>query len=378
MLDWHYVSLGIYLYRVRHIVCGYFGKLAIKNIHKLERRVVIMSSSKRMPKELYYLGIAESVSKRSSCLNKQWGAVIVKDDVIIATGYNGSPRGLPNCCETGSCYRIEHNIPRGTMYETCLTRDTMIMRPNGRRESVGSIFDHQQEHTRVVYGMNPNSHLVLQVPGVAINSGYRDELYTITFETGRQIRCTAEHRFLLEDRVTYVEAQNLKPLDHLAGVRWQHDPYRAGNEWLMDHTVTVADVWKTTLAKPVPVYDLMVPEYENFVISIGDNDTNIGIISHNCSAIHAEQNAIISAPRSSMLHSTMYIYGFDNTKNALVEHPDSCALCKRMIINAGIDQVIFADTTGICKLDHPTGEYGYRIAKVSDWISEYDPDQHGY
>ena len=337
-----------------------------------------MDSRQRMSKELYYLGIAESVSKRSSCINKQWGAVIVKDDVIIATGYNGSPRGLPNCCETGSCYRIEHNIPRGTMYETCLARNTMIMRPNGRRESIGSILDHQNEHTRIIYGMNPTTHAVLQIQGVAIQSGVRTKMYAIVFETGKKLECTADHRFLLADRKTYVEAKDLKPLDQLAGVRWQYDPFRAGNEWLIDHTVTVADIWEEVLPKPIPVYDMMVPEYENFVISIGDNDTNIGIISHNCSAIHAEQNAIISAPRSDMMHATMYVYGFDVERNSLVDKPDSCALCKRMIINAGIDQVIFADVEGICKLSHPTGAYGYRVAKVSDWISEYDPENWGY
>ena len=49
----------------------------------------------------------------------EWGAVIVKDDEIISTGYNGSPRGRKNCCDIGECYRIKNNIPRGTHYESC-------------------------------------------------------------------------------------------------------------------------------------------------------------------------------------------------------------------------------------------------------------------
>lgn len=58
---------------------------------------------KRTTKDEYYLGIALAVSKRSTCLKRHYGCVIVKDDIIIATGYNGSPRGEENCCDRGSC-----------------------------------------------------------------------------------------------------------------------------------------------------------------------------------------------------------------------------------------------------------------------------------
>ena len=65
----------------------------------------------RPSKEEYYLGIALAVSKRSTCLKRHYGCVIVKDDVIIATGYNGSPRGCENCCDVGVCKRLNkpHN-----------------------------------------------------------------------------------------------------------------------------------------------------------------------------------------------------------------------------------------------------------------------------
>ena len=65
----------------------------------------------RPSKEEYYLGIALAVSKRSTCLKRHYGCVIVKDDVIIATGYNGSPRGCENCCDIGVCKRLDkpHN-----------------------------------------------------------------------------------------------------------------------------------------------------------------------------------------------------------------------------------------------------------------------------
>lgn len=337
-----------------------------------------MSNSSRMPKELYYLGIAEAVSKRSSCLNKQYGAVIVKNDSVISTGYNGSARGLPNCCELGYCYRIEHNIERGTMYETCLASSVKIMLPNGRKEAMGSIYKFQSGVDRMYYAMDPDTKHFSQVKGTVIESGVRNRMYCIEFETGQKIHCTPEHRFLSDDRITYVEAQTLKALDRIAGVRWQYDPFREGREWLIDHTVTISDVYEVILSRPEPVYDLIVPQYANFVISIGDDGSNIGIVSHNCNAVHAEQNAIISAKRSDMLHSTMYLYGYDLTQRRLVENPNCCTLCRRMIVNAGIDQVVFADENGIRKTDHPTNSYGYLVRNVNDWIAEYDPDNRGY
>ncbi len=73
----------------------------------------------RVSKENYYLDIAETVSERSTCLRRRFGAIIVKNDVIVSTGYNGAPRGRVNCNERGSCYRDEMHIPRGERYELC-------------------------------------------------------------------------------------------------------------------------------------------------------------------------------------------------------------------------------------------------------------------
>ncbi|MBQ9403483.1 MAG: dCMP deaminase family protein [Synergistaceae bacterium] len=73
----------------------------------------------RPSKDEYYLNIAETVMQRSTCLRRKYGSVIVKNDEIIATGYNGSPRGEINCCDTGKCLRQEQNIPHGERYELC-------------------------------------------------------------------------------------------------------------------------------------------------------------------------------------------------------------------------------------------------------------------
>ena len=74
---------------------------------------------KRISKENYYLNMAETALERSTCLRRKWGAVIVKNDEIISTGYNGAPRGRKNCDELGYCIREILNIPRGERYELC-------------------------------------------------------------------------------------------------------------------------------------------------------------------------------------------------------------------------------------------------------------------
>jgi len=73
----------------------------------------------RISKINYYLDIAETVASRSTCLRKKYGAIIVKNDVIISTGYCGSPRGRQNCSDMGSCIREQLSIPRGERYELC-------------------------------------------------------------------------------------------------------------------------------------------------------------------------------------------------------------------------------------------------------------------
>jgi len=67
----------------------------------------------------YFIEIAKVVSSRSTCLRRKYGAVIVKDRVIISTGYNGSPRGMDNCIDLGQCTRDELNVPSGERYELC-------------------------------------------------------------------------------------------------------------------------------------------------------------------------------------------------------------------------------------------------------------------
>ena len=73
----------------------------------------------RVSKHNYYLDIAQTVSERSTCLRKRYGAIIVKNDSIISTGYNGAPRNRKNCSDLMFCMRNKLGIPRGERYELC-------------------------------------------------------------------------------------------------------------------------------------------------------------------------------------------------------------------------------------------------------------------
>ncbi|WP_343209349.1 deoxycytidylate deaminase [Anaerolentibacter hominis] len=73
----------------------------------------------RRDKINYYLDLAEVVSQRGTCLRKRYGAVIVKNDEVISTGYVGAPRGRKNCTDLGFCIRQQMHVPRGERYELC-------------------------------------------------------------------------------------------------------------------------------------------------------------------------------------------------------------------------------------------------------------------
>lgn len=150
----------------------------------------------RRDKVNYYLDIAETVSKRSTCLRRIYGAVIVNHDEIIATGYVGAPRGRKNCSDLNFCIRAKLGVPRGERYELCRS-------------------------------------------------------------------------------------------------------------------------------------------------------------------VHAEANAIISAPREKMLGATLYLVGFEVDTMNYIEKASSCSMCKRMVINAGIDKVVIRDT-----------KEDYRMIQVQDWIDQ--------
>ncbi len=126
----------------------------------------------RKDKINYYLDIAQSVSERSTCLRRHYGCVIVKNDEIISTGYNGAPRGRKNCDELGYCYREKMDIPRGERYELCRSvhAEQNAIISAARRDLIGSVM--------YIVGVNakdgtiePNSTSCKMCKRVVINSG---------------------------------------------------------------------------------------------------------------------------------------------------------------------------------------------------------------
>lgn len=95
----------------------------------------------RKDKDNYYLDIAESVLGRGTCLRRNFGAIIVKNDEIISTGYTGAPRGRKNCVDLGYCMREKMQIPRGERYELCRSvhAEANCIISASRRDTIGGV-----------------------------------------------------------------------------------------------------------------------------------------------------------------------------------------------------------------------------------------------
>ena len=105
----------------------------------------------RIVKENYYLDIAETVLERSTCLRRQYGAIIVRNDEIVATGYYGAPRGRKNCSDLGYCVREQMRVPRGERYELCRSvhAEANAIISASRNECIGGdIYVPENDHQR--------------------------------------------------------------------------------------------------------------------------------------------------------------------------------------------------------------------------------------
>ena len=112
----------------------------------------------RRDKINYYLDIAETVIERGTCLRRNFGAVIVKNDEIISTGYNGAPRGRKNCLDLEFCMREKLEIPRGERYELCRSvhAEQNAIISASRKDLIGStLYLVGKEHESGEYIKNP-------------------------------------------------------------------------------------------------------------------------------------------------------------------------------------------------------------------------------
>lgn len=104
-------------------------------------------------KDQYYMNLAKSVSERATCLRSKHGAVIINDDQVVSTGYNGAPRGTKDSYEHGFCLRKKLNIPHGTKYETCRSVHAEQNAIINAARSGTSLFG----GTMYIYGVNPET-----------------------------------------------------------------------------------------------------------------------------------------------------------------------------------------------------------------------------
>lgn len=107
---------------------------------------------KRISVDEYYLGIAKEVSKRSTCLKRQYGAVIVNNQEIISTGYNGSPRGEVNCCDIGVCDRLNeaHNSGKYDLCKSVHAEQNALISASRKDMMGGTLYLYGEENGRAV------------------------------------------------------------------------------------------------------------------------------------------------------------------------------------------------------------------------------------
>ena len=175
----------------------------------MEETIMSENNMTRTSKDMYYLKIAETVLERSTCLRRRYGAVIVNNDEIVSTGYNGAPRGEANCVDTGYCYREAHNIPKGERYEMCMSGDTVVKLLNGEYKTLKEIAELGMTDFWV-YSIDVNTgNIVPAIAKLSRITGYAKKLLKVTFDNGRSLLCTPDHKFLMRD-CTYKQAENLE------------------------------------------------------------------------------------------------------------------------------------------------------------------------
>jgi dCMP deaminase len=142
----------------------------------------------RRDKINYYLDIAETVAERSTCLRRCYGAIIVNNDEIISTGYNGAPRGRKNCIDLGRCIREELKIPSGERYELCRSvhAEQNCIISASRRDMLGATL-YLACHSGLTGELLAGTNSCAMCKRAIINSGIKEVIIRDTKETYRII-----------------------------------------------------------------------------------------------------------------------------------------------------------------------------------------------
>ena len=158
----------------------------------------------------YFMNFARLAAQRSTCLRRQVGAVIVRENMILATGYNGAPKGLAHCAKSG-CIRQQRNIPSGERAELCrgcLHGDTVIKLLDGTYKTIKTLANDKKAVW--VYAVDTNTGEYVPVEAnVPVLTGYQNDFIKITFDNGKSLVCTPDHKILMRD-LSYVKASDLR------------------------------------------------------------------------------------------------------------------------------------------------------------------------
>ena len=129
----------------------------------------------RTDKINYYLDMAEVASERGTCLRRNFGAIIVKNDEIISTGYTGAPRGRQNCCDLKYCLREKLNVARGERYELCRSvhAEQNAIISAARKDMIGATLFMVGKDAKTGE-IVPNSNSCAMCKRVIINAGIKD------------------------------------------------------------------------------------------------------------------------------------------------------------------------------------------------------------
>lgn len=254
----------------------------------------------------YYLDILEVVARKSTCLRRRVGALAVKDKRIIATGYNGAPSGVDHC-EISGCLREELHIPSGQQHEKCMDGETKVKLLDGTWKTLKELAESGLDDFWV-YSYKIGEGIV---PAKAHSPRYtgKKECVKITLDNGAEIICTPDHKILGRDE-KFIEAKDLRSDSVLMSGYFNHKVVSVESIGLRD------------------VYDLTVPEYENYAIFAGGMSC---LFTHNCRAVHAEQNIITQCARFGMELEGADIY--------CTHLP--CFICFKMLVNCKVKRIYF-------------------------------------
>lgn len=146
----------------------------------------------RRDKDNYYLDIAETVAERGTCLRRNYGSIIVKNDEIISTGYTGAPRGRKNCIDAQTCIREKLNVKRGTHYELCRSvhSEANAIISASRRDMIGAtLYLVGKDVKTKEYVKNANSCSMCK--RMVINSGIENVVIRDSKDENRSIKVSS-------------------------------------------------------------------------------------------------------------------------------------------------------------------------------------------